>query len=414
MIYRVITILLWPVFFLYTLKISLRYKSLTYFKQRLGFSFPDFVKSPIWIHCASVGEVNTFLPLLELLQINYPQQHFLITTNTPTGAFIVNKNKLLNTKHCYLPIDTYGSVSRFIKAIKPSIAIVMETELWPLLYQQCHSNHIPIAIINGRLSHKTLNTSNWIKQQYKASLNLVDKILVRNDQEKNNFIQLGASPEKLEVLGNLKFSLHISDSENQLDNFTSRPYILAASTHDNEELQLAQLWKKLQPDNHLLVIAPRHPERTRSILQQLAPLDLDIAVRSKQQTITSTTDIYLADTVGELVSFMRGADIVFMGGSLVPHGGQNLLEPAYLGKAIITGPHYFNFQSEVELLIANNGCLEVTTTEELGDNLLHLLGNKSQKESLEKNAAAVMQSATQVASRYFRRLDELYRSYLNN
>ncbi|MCW9013638.1 MAG: 3-deoxy-D-manno-octulosonic acid transferase, partial [Gammaproteobacteria bacterium] len=175
MIYRVITILLWPVFFLYTLKISLRYKSLTYFKQRLGFSFPDFVKSPIWIHCASVGEVNTFLPLLELLQINYPQQHFLITTNTPTGAFIVNKNKLLNTKHCYLPIDTYGSVSRFIKAIKPSIAIVMETELWPLLYQQCHSNHIPIAIINGRLSHKTLNTSNWIKQQYKASLNLVDK-----------------------------------------------------------------------------------------------------------------------------------------------------------------------------------------------------------------------------------------------
>ncbi|MCW9014673.1 MAG: hypothetical protein OQL06_12890, partial [Gammaproteobacteria bacterium] len=272
----------------------------------------------------------------------------------------------------------------------------------------------PIAIINGRLSHKTLNTSNWIKQQYKASLNLVDKILVRNDQEKNNFIQLGASPEKLEVLGNLKFSLHISDSENQLDNFTSRPYILAASTHDNEELQLAQLWKKLQPDNHLLVIAPRHPERTRSILQQLAPLDLDIAVRSKQQTITSTTDIYLADTVGELVSFMRGADIVFMGGSLVPHGGQNLLEPAYLGKAIITGPHYFNFQSEVELLIANNGCLEVKTTEELGDNLLHLLGNKSQKESLEKNAAAVMQSATQVASRYFRRLDELYRSYLNN
>jgi len=181
MTYRLLTIFLWPIFLIYTLKISLRDKSLCYLFQRMGFSYPAQKNKTIWIHCASVGEVNTYRALhLQLLQ-QLPDTHFVITTNTVTGARTVAQHNFTNTQHCYLPVESAFAIKRFIKAWQPSQCLIMETEIWPLLYKLCHSKNISISIINARLSHRSLNANNWIKSLYKTSLLQVKQVLCKSE-----------------------------------------------------------------------------------------------------------------------------------------------------------------------------------------------------------------------------------------
>jgi len=330
MSYRLLTLLLWPIFFIYTLKISLRDKSPRYFFQRLGFAYVKQKRSNIWIHCASVGEVNTYFPLHIKCIEEYPHATFIITTNTVTGAHTVIKKisqyDLKQTQHCYLPIESSFAIKRFITAYKPSQCLIMETEIWPLLYQRCNKNNISISIINGRLSQRTLNTHRWVKSLYKNSLSMVKQIICKSQDELNHFLTLGAKPEQCIVGGNLKFTFIDQTQIIQAIKINDRQYVVAASTHDDEELQLATLWKKINTEL-LLVIIPRHPNRSHQIQKQLNTLNIQYSIRSKKQTVFNDTKIYLADTLGELTSFMQGAEFVFMGGSLIQHGGQNILEP---------------------------------------------------------------------------------------
>lgn len=408
MSYRIVIFLLWPVFFLYTLKIAFRDKSSRYLLQRLGFSYSNelgaALKKTVWIHCASVGEVNTYMPLHRKLLEQLPNTNFIITTNTTTGARTVAQHAMERTAHCYLPIESGFAIKRFLKAVQATRCLIMETEIWPLLYQHCAQQHIPISIINARLSHRTLNANNWIKNTYKASLHKVEKILCKSQQEVLNFKQLGATDEQLLNTGNLKFAPANEADISQAIDLNSRRYYVAASTHNDEEKQLAKLWNEL--DTHsVLVIVPRHPNRSDKIQKQLTNLNINFAVRSKQQPLENNTNIYIADTLGELTGFMVGADGVFIGGSLVPHGGQNILEAARLGKIIVCGPHMFNFTDEVELLKAHNGCIQVSNISELKNTLIELLKSQTNN-SMGENAKKALLGQANVVERYLSQLSQ--------
>jgi len=406
--YRLLTFFLFPAFIIYTIKTAFKFKSLRYLKQRSGFSFPKFNTQPIWIHCASVGEVNTFIPLLELFITHLPQQKFLITTNTVTGAATFEKYQLANTQHCYLPIENNRAVKNFLNSTQPRLALIMETEIWPLLFKSINRKNIPLSIINGRLSNRTLNTSSWIKKHYHHTLQYVDTIFSRSKQDSQAYKELGGDTINTQLIGNLKFSQITQSKAVTLSNFTKREFILAASTHNDEEFQLAKLWKEIGLQKTLLVIVPRHPDRGLSILKQLEPLKLNIAMRSNGDAITKSTHIYLADTLGELSGFMRHAEIIFMGGSLIPHGGQNFLEAAQLGKPVIIGPHMHNFQNEVDLFKQQHACIQVNNIAALGTIIQSLLIDKNNRVSLGERAEKIINEQAGIAEIY---MDELKKHY---
>lgn len=405
MSYRLLLFVLWPVLFIYTAKIAWRDRSLRYLQQRLGFNYRN-IQCDLWIHCASVGEVNTYLPLHKKLLVQYPEMQFLITTNTTTGAQTLQQHQLDRSRHCYLPIESGCAIKRFIKAAQPRQCLIMETELWPLLYRQCAKSNIGITLINARLSHKTLKANKWLRQLYRDTLQHVNKILCKSTDEYQRYLQLGASEAQLEVVGNLKFAIedHTEPSSGQLaKQLGQRSYCVAASTHHNEELQLARLWQQLNT-SHLLVIVPRHPNRSAQIQKQLNELHINYAVRSKQQTVNDKTLVYLADTLGELRQFIADAHCVFIGGSLVDHGGQNILEAASAGKAVICGPYMYNFNEELQLLLSHQACIQVNNIQQLQQVIQKLLSDNTQIEALQANARQVMQQQADVTLAYLSRL----------
>jgi len=411
-LYRLATTALWPILFFYTLRLALRYKSFKYFKQRLGFAYPKTKGDVIWLHCASVGEVNTCLPLLHLLQNKLSHKTFLITTNTVTGEQTFLKKHVKNSQHCFLPIDLFGSSYRFIKQIKPSLAIILETELWPNLYQQCAQQNIPLCIVNARLSHKTLNANRWIKSLYRQALSIPQCILARSIQDAESFVQLGANKNIIQTLGNLKFSSAINAHIAQLDmSFPS--YTLLASSHHNEEVLLAKLWQQ-ENFNDLLVVVPRHPERGIKIQQTLNKLGFKTARRSQHEKVEKNTQVYIADTLGELKLFMNKANIVIMGGSFIAHGGQNLLEAASLGKAIITGPYMFNFKDEMDLFLQQKACIQSQSLEDLSIKLQALYIDDNIKIELEHNALALMQDCQNIPLLYIDALQNAVGEHLKH
>ncbi|HEY9051413.1 MAG TPA: 3-deoxy-D-manno-octulosonic acid transferase, partial [Gammaproteobacteria bacterium] len=374
----------------------------------LGFGYAGFAEKVIWLHCASVGEVNTALPLLKLLVDKYPRQKIVISTNTCTGATIIERNKLHNVMHCFLPLDGVFAVNHFLEAIQPKLAIIVETELWPSLYGACRKKSIPVAIVNGRLSPKTLQAKGFIRKEYKKSLQIVDHVLARSAQDKASYIELGAVAESVEVVGNLKFAQRVMHEQKALPNFTDRAFVLAASTHDDEEYQLAAIWKQLQRPDYLLVIVPRHPERGMGIVRQLHKLQLNIALRSRNDDIDEKTDVYIADTIGELTAFIEKASLVFMGGSLISRGGQNLLEPARLESPIVVGPHMENFQAEVDLFLGHQACVQIKNHDELANTLKNLLDNHDERNRLVRAASSLMKEQSGIAEHYLQKLETYY------
>jgi len=396
--YRLLLSLLFPVLALYTLRRSFRDGDRRYFWQRFGLQQPK-LQAPIWLHCASVGEVNAAAPLLDALLKQHPNETFLLTTNTPTGQQTAQKKWGNKINFSYLPLDYSLLMRCFLKTTQPRCALIMETEIWPNLYQLCQQQQNPITIINGRLSPRTLNSHAVFQRAYQKALKNVT-VLAKSKQEGRHFQILGAPIAQIQIIGNLKFAPQKTPVTEEKP--IQRPYLLAISTHHDEELRLTKLWQQIQPEypNHLLVIAPRHPERRSQILQKLAPLQIKIATRSQKETIQKQTNLYLADTLGELNLFMPHAELIFIGGSLIPHGGQNLLEPARLGKAMLCGSHMFNFQQEVELFLAAEALLQVENEEELGEKIRELLDNPQKRQQLGNNAQNLMQQQGDVISRY--------------
>ena len=274
------------------------------------------------------------------------------------------------------------SVTLFVSTLRPTALCVLETELWPNLFSVCHSRKVPIVIINGRLSPKTTGTYKWVRKVLGQLLQLTEHIYARSQADHDAFIKLGANKTRVAVVGNLKYSPPAVETVAPPP--TEREYLVAASTHFDEEIHILRCWMQLDRQE-LLVIAPRHPERSDEILKQLRNVTKSIAVRSRGESIDDTTRVYLLDTVGELNSWFSRAKLVIMGGSFIPRGGHNLLEPAHFGKAVIFGPSMENFREEAQLMLNMHAAIQVASFEKLCEQLQHFLVNPTALQSLENN-----------------------------
>ncbi|MDH3671887.1 MAG: 3-deoxy-D-manno-octulosonic acid transferase [Gammaproteobacteria bacterium] len=368
-------------------------------KERLGLYRWQSTLEPIWIHAASVGEVIAIEPLIHCLLKRFPERSFIISTGTPTGARVARQRLPGAVKHVYLPIDLPGAVHRFLDHLTPTCALIMETELWFNLYKSCATRDIPIVVINGRLSSRTLNARVWLRSVYMETIARVDAILARSAKDKEGFIALGASPDRVKVIGNIKFAAPTTTTPFSKP-MILRPYVLVASTHENEELRFLRLWKSRERHQYLLVIAPRHPHRLKDILKQIAPLSEHVSVRSRDDITNDHTEVYLVDTLGELAAFMARAEIVFMGGSLVPHGGHNILEPARLGKPIVFGPHMDNFADEARIFLEHEAAIQITDDDALDRCLARLLESREERDQLGERAKSVVRQYEDIAERY--------------
>lgn len=348
--YKLLLLLLFVPLALYTLWQSLRAFEFRYFLERLAIAFKNSsTKKGIWIHAASVGEVNAVIPLILKIHSETPELAITLTSNTQTSASAAKKQLPDSIRHYYFPLDYSWAVKRLIKKISPQSIFIVETEFWPNLYTQAHKNNIPIVIINGRISEKTLHAKTWLKNIYSKILPLVTHVYARSDTDQNRFIELGLPSNKIDVIGNIKFAL--PEQQNIEPITLCKPYVLAASTREAEEQRIVEAWLKSNYKNDLLVIVPRHPNRLSDILSQLKQFNIEIAVRSKKDNVIKKTNVYIADTMGELKQFIAGSEFVIMGGSFVPKGGHNILEVAQLGKAVIFGPDMRSFEDEAKLFL---------------------------------------------------------------
>ena len=395
-LYRLLTITLSLLIFNHLLWKSLRVKQSRFLLERLGFGLSHIPAGCIWFHCASVGETQTALSLIYELRKRNPAQAFLITTNTITGAEIVARQKRNWLFHAYLPMDWVSTTRRFVAKVKPVALYIIETELWPNLIHTFYRQHIPVTIINGRLSDKTTKTNRWITSVYKRTLRLVKHIYVRSESDRKLYVMLGASEDKVSVLGNLKFTPpNMNNIKPQ--GTTQRDYVVVASTHEGEELAIVEHWNQLNR-KELLVIAPRHPERGEQIIKQLA--GNNIAARSRNEPVTDATQIYLLDTVGELTSWFADANVIIMAGSFIHRGGHNILEPAHFGKAIIFGPHMESFDDEVKVLLSNNAALQAKSFDDLNNLLPALLDSADDRKQLQDNATRAVAPFINIISDY--------------
>ena len=411
--YRIlINLLSIPVVF-YILWISIRNRDLRFLLQRLGFQYKTTLNDSIWIHAASVGEVNAAVPLIHKLSKN---NKIILTTNTQSSAAHAENILHAEATHYYCPVDWQWAVKKFISQLQPRLLIIIETELWPNLFSVCHSQNVPITIINGRLSRRTLNASTWIKKGYRDCLQTTLMILTRSAEDSQRFIELGAAPEIVKTIGNIKF--YQQQSSKDVTAFkTVKPYVLAASTRDKEELLIVTAWLAAQKTNgnsNLLIVVPRHPHRLNTIISQLEALNLNTAIRSRNDAITDDTELYVADTFGELTSFIKGAEFVIMGGSFVDKGGQNILEVAQAKKTVVFGPYMTNFKDEAQLFVEHKAGIQIENTNvlvnALADTIQSLLTQPERLEELQNNATQLILQQQGILDAY---LLELQKSYPN-
>ncbi len=384
--YKVLLFLVSPLALGYLIYRALKDGGWRYITQRIGINIPKIADQTIHIHCASVGEVNAVKPIIHEFKKFYPMKSIVVTTNTPTSSELVTNLPYKSMQHCYLPVDLAYAVHQFYKFTNPCISIIVETEIWPNLFYIAKKKNIPLVIINARLSNKTLDTNQLIKNEYQHALKNVDQIFARSEIDREHYISLGAIENNTSILGNLKYAIHAMPNSNLPCTTIKRPFFLAASTHEDEEVQLSEHLQLLKNKNFLLVIAPRYPDRAKRLAQVFTEKGIEVVLRSDNSTINENTDIYIVDTLGELEMYFNEAALVFIGGSLIERGGHNVLEPAKYGKCILVGPYTDNFSLEVKELLAASGIIQVNNNYDLGVQLISLLVNDVNREQFGKNA----------------------------
>ncbi len=391
---------------LYTGWMAWRGNDKNYFLQRLGLSFQPQRKAPVWIHAASVGEVNAVLPLVKLMLEKNPALNIYLTTATLTGQKTA-RDKMPDSVNCgYLPLDLWWSVSHFLRCIKPACALIVETEIWPNLYEACFQYGVTITTINGRLSSRTLNTPQWVHALYCTAIENIHAVLARSEEDAINFSSLSLPKERIKIIGNIKYSSATKNIAKPMR--FDRPYVLAASTRENEEKIITRQWLAQKQNDYLLIIVPRHPKRLNKIVQDLSSLTSNIAIRSKNECITAETQIYIADTFGELPTFIAGSEFVIMGGSFVEKGGQNILEVAQQGKAVIFGQHMDNFRDEARLFLQQQAGTCAESEEALGRLIKQWLADPEIAQQYGENGRALSRKNHEIAQHY---LQEIYRLY---
>lgn len=352
--------------------------------ERFGFLPAAPAGGAIWIHAVSVGEVQAARPLVRALQDRFAHLRILVTTVTPTGRARAMAAFGEAVEHCYAPYDLPGVLKRFFDRKRPIAAIVMETELWPNLFHECGKRRIPLVLASARISPRSVKRYRRFLPLFRDALAHGIVIAAQSPRDAERFISLGANPQRTETVGNIKFDLELKgDGESPLTvlmpDARTRPAWIAASTHQGEEekvLKAQQTVIGTLPDA-LLVLAPRHPERFSAVAQRVARSGLTYVRRSSGQPCVGDTQVFLLDTLGELPDFFRAVDAAFVGGSLVPVGGHNLLEPAAAAIPVLSGPHYFNSPDIAEALIREDAAAIVHDDRELAKRLLDFLQSES-------------------------------------
>ena len=336
----------------------------------------------IWVHAVSVGEVQAASLLVKRLLGAYPRCRVVLTTVTPTGAARAGSLFPGEVEHRYLPYDLPHAVRLFLRRIDPQLLVIMETEIWPNLLHYCRLRGVPALLVNARLSPASYRSYRRLRRFSAASVQMLTHIAARSAADAERFLALGAEPARVTVTGNLKFDLE-ADGDIALRARSlrktiagERPVWIAASTHAGEEEQVLDAFDRVRqaPADCLLIIAPRHPERFGPVDDLCRRRGLDVARRSASAGAGSgSADVYLLDAMGELPLFYACADAAFVGGSLAPTGGHNILEPAALGVPLISGPHTANFMEVVELFKAEDAIMIVTDAAQLAAAVTNLL-----------------------------------------
>ncbi|HGY9609735.1 lipid IV(A) 3-deoxy-D-manno-octulosonic acid transferase [Vibrio harveyi] len=352
-------------------------------------------EKPIWIHAVSVGESIAATPFIKALKEQNPEQPILVTTTTSTGAEQIAKLGDL-IEHRYMPIDFAFAVKRFLKTTQPKQMLIIETELWPNTLNETHKVGIPISVVNARLSEKSCSNYAKIQPLFNLMLPCLTQVLCQTESDANRFERLGVDKDKLKVTGSIKFDIQISDDVKEKSKILrqelgqNRPVWIAASTHKGEDEQVLAAHKRVlesHPDA-LLILVPRHPERFDDMYNLCQQQGFETVRRTTQENVANSTQVYLGDTMGEMLLLLGAADLCFMGGSLVGDkvGGHNVLEPAILKKVVITGPSYFNFKDIVNDLIQANGMLVSKDSAGIGNHLTHLISEPHSQHIYGQNA----------------------------
>lgn len=385
----------------YTAWTALRQRDGNYFRERLGLAHAT--PADMIIHAASIGEVNAVIPLLELILERRPQTRILFSMNTPSGRSTAQQRLGDRVNYRYMPVDWRWLIYRYMKRVKPRCVLIMETELWPNFSECCYFSGIHNIIVNARLSERSLHVSQAIRRWQSQTTQYTYAVLARSEEDAKRFVALGATPEYVNVIGNIKYASLQTQTKEAID--LGRDYVLFASSRDGEEKQIVQSWLSLPGDQPMLVIVPRHIKRTPDILQDLQPLTPAISVRSREENICSTTAVYLADTFGELKGFIQGARLVIMGGSFASFGGQNIIEVAQAGKAVVFGPHMENFHSEAQEFIAAGAAIQVEDQHQLAGVLTDLLQDPKQCSRLGENGRQLVTRYQHIADDYLKELE---------
>ena len=368
--------------------------------QRMGFFQSSSFKRPVWVHAASVGEVRCSIPLLRKIKKEFAHSKIILTTMTSTGnetakTYLPEADQVL-----FIPIDHPLVIRRAIEKIQPSLLLIAETELWPNLLRACGKKGIPIVLFNGRISQKSFRRYLFFKFFFKECLKYISRFLMQTEEDRTRIIEIGGEPQKSKAVGNLKFdqtfpsftSEAISEMAKSLGLRGNENILIAGSTHSGEEEILLSLYKELKEiDPHLvLILAPRHLERMEEVEKILKKESLPWQRKSSVLLRGGGPDqeqsrIILLDTMGELIGLYSLGTLVFVGGSLVPVGGHNPLEPLLFRKCVLFGPHMFNFLEISNRLIETGGAIQVSGKEDLFSQTKRLLLDKGiQKEIGEK------------------------------
>jgi 3-deoxy-D-manno-octulosonic-acid transferase len=408
--YRVFLLLLTPIVLLVLLIRSFNHPEYRQrLVERLGFFPKPYKRGGIVVHAASVGEVIALKSFIEKLLVNYPDLPITITSFTPTGSAQITKLFGDRVQHGYLPLDIFPCTTLFLHRLKPKMMIFMETELWPNLISQCARQQVKLLLINGRLSKKSLTSYQKLSALMAPCLNRFDIILTQSEENLTHFLQLGAHQSRCMNSGNLKFDIGVNEQvinkKAELakllfanDNQAKRTVWLVASTHEGDEVIALIAFKELlsQYPSLLLVLVPRHPERFEHVANLCLEQQLTLAKRS-ENTIINDEQVWILDSLGELMAAFALSDIVTMGGSFSEIGGHNPLEPALFNKPVIVGHNMSNFNEIMQQLRQENAIIELTnstptneSSTQLVNEISALLQQPKRQQTLGENALKVV------------------------
>ncbi|HWP94694.1 MAG TPA: lipid IV(A) 3-deoxy-D-manno-octulosonic acid transferase [Gammaproteobacteria bacterium] len=377
-------------------------------RERCGrFPDPHIARGAIWVHAASVGEVTAARPLVSRLRGAHPGQPLLVTTFTAAGrvraADMFRGVAAVGT----LPYDLPPFVRRFLRDLAPRCLVAVETEIWPNLYAAARLAGVPVVLASARLSERAMARYQRQRTLVREALEGVAAVLAQSSVDADRFVALGAVPERVTVAGNLKFDVEPPPGTEERGRelkrhvFANRPVFLAASTRDGEELPVLDAFTRLRRrvPAAVLVLAPRHPERAAAVAALAASRGYAVVRRSAGTAFNQTLDVYVVDTLGELMAFYAAADVAFVGGSLVPVGGHNLLEPVALGVPTLTGPHVFN-APEIAAVLQEAGAVRIVADGTgLAEEAEKLLGDAASRAAMAEQARAVLAAHRGAAGR---------------